>query len=239
MPSSCESMFKQLLTVVAVAAALATTAHASETDLIEPLRPTARQVMQEFSQIPAARAVLLKETAAALRDRSRQGQPVALTFICTHNSRRSHLAQLWAQAAAVCYGLTNVVTYSGGTEVAACNPRTVRALRRAGFSIATATPGTNAVYLAQFAETQPPARLYSKVYSAPENPQRDFFAFFCCDQADASCPTVAGAARRISVPYVDPKLSDGTPEESRTYDERSRQIAREMFFLMAEVRAGL
>jgi hypothetical protein len=35
--------------------------------------------------------------------------------------------------------------------------------------------------------------------------------------------------------YVDPKVSDNSPKERATYDERSRQIAREMFFLMSQV----
>jgi hypothetical protein len=211
---------------------------ASEADLLEPVRPYVRQVMSEFGQIAPERAAALKTAAAFIRERLAQGKPAQLTFICTHNSRRSHLAQIWSQTAAVYYGLTNVTTFSGGTEQAACNIRTVRALRRAGFSVVESTGGTNPVYLAKFAEGQAPGKLFSKVYSSEGNPQREFAALFCCDQADASCPQVQGAAVRIPIHYVDPKASDNSPGESATYDERCRQIAREMFYLMSAVSGG-
>ena len=211
---------------------------AGEENLIEPLRSAARQAISEFDKIDSKRVATLKEAAAFIRNRTDEGKPSDLTFICTHNSRRSHLSQLWAQTAAVYYGLTNVTTYSGGTEATACNPRTVSALRRAGFSIVKSANGTNPVYLAQISENRAPVRMYSKVYSAEGNPQHDFAALFSCDQADASCPLVKGAALRLPVLFVDPKVSDNTPAETATYDERSRQIAREMFYLMSAVGSG-
>jgi arsenate reductase len=48
---------------------------------------------------------------------------------------------------------------------------------------------------------------------------------------------VAGATFRISLASDDPKLADGTPAEQARYDERCRQIAREMFYLFAQLRA--
>jgi protein-tyrosine-phosphatase len=227
---------KTTLAAVMVAIAGIINASAGEMDLLETLRPSAKQAISEFRQIDAARKKELMEAAAFVRERSEQGKSADLTFICTHNSRRSHLSQLWAQTAAYYYGATNVATYSGGTEVAACNIRTVRALRRAGFSIVQSSGGTNPVYLAQFSDAQPVVKMYSKLFTGEENPQKDFAALFCCDQAAGSCPIVKGAALRLPVLYVDPKASDNSPEEQTTYDERSRQIAREMFFLMSQVK---
>ena len=40
------------------------------------------------------------------------------------------------------------------------------------------------------------------------------------------------------MPFVDPKVSDGTPEEAATYDERCAQIAREMLWVMTEASRG-
>jgi arsenate reductase len=40
----------------------------------------------------------------------------------------------------------------------------------------------------------------------------------------------------MPLPYDDPKISDGTPLESTTYDQRSEQIATEMLYLMSEVK---
>jgi protein-tyrosine-phosphatase len=209
---------------------------AAESDLIQPLVPSVKQAVGDFGRIDSTRKSELQRAAAFIRQRIEQGKPAEVTFVCVANSRRSHLAQIWAQTAAAYYGLANVTTYSGGTQVLACNIRTIRALRRAGFSIVQSTSGTNPVYLAQYSETRPAVKMYSKVYSAEENPQKDFAALFCCDQAAESCPVVTGAALRVPIPYVDPKAADNSPAEEATYDERSRQIAREMFYLMSTVK---
>jgi arsenate reductase len=211
-------------------------AQGGETALVEPLRPSAKRAIGEFEQISPERKKDLERAASFVRGQLDHGKAADVTFVCTHNSRRSHLSQIWAQTAAAYYGLTNVTTYSGGTEATACNIRTVRALRRAGFSIAQSTGGTNPVYLAQYSESLPAARMYSKRFASSENPQKDFAAIFSCDDAADKCPVVEGAALRLPIVYVDPKVTDNTPAEAATYDERSRQIAREMFYLMSSVR---
>jgi protein-tyrosine-phosphatase len=225
-----------ILAAILVAVTALNKTSAAEADLLEPLRSSVRQAISEFDRIDESRKKTLKEAAQYITDRNAEGKPAKLTFICTHNSRRSHLSQIWAQTAAIYYGLPNVTTYSGGTEATACNIRTVRALRRAGFSIAESTGGTNPVYLAQISESKPPVKMYSKRFIDDPNPQSDFAALLTCDQADASCPLVKGTALRVPIHYVDPKISDGTPAETASYDERSRQIAREMFFLMSQVK---
>lgn len=224
------------LVIIVMAMAAIMNLRATEAELIETLKSSAKRAASEFERIDAERKKDLQEAAAFIRNRLESGKLAELTFVCTHNSRRSHLSQVWAQTAAQYYGLTNVTAYSGGTEVAACNIRTVRALRRAGFSIVQSTDGMNPVYLAQYSESRPAVKMYSKVFTTEENPQKDFAALFCCDQAAETCPVVKGAALRLPIPYTDPKVSDNSPAESQTYDERSRQIAREMFYLMAQVK---
>jgi arsenate reductase len=221
--------------ILSAAFAMLLSTQAAENDLIEPLRDSARRAISEFSQIDSERKADLRKAADFIRERNAKGKTAELTFICTANSRRSHLSQLWAQTAAIYYGLTNVATFSGGTEASACDPRTVAAFRRAGFSIVQSTGGTNPVYLAQITETGMPMKLYSKVFTAKENPQKDFAALFSCDQAAEHCPVVQGAALRLPVLFKDPKFADGTPQEKQTYDERCHQIAREMFYLMSQV----
>jgi arsenate reductase len=223
---------------ILIAAAALTNARAHETDLLEPLRPSVKQAIAEFGRIDPERKKELQQAASFIRQRLNEGKSADVTFICTANSRRSHLAQIWAQTAATYYGLTNVTTYSGGTEVAACNIRTIRTLRRAGFSLVQSSGGTNPVYLAQYSDARPAVKMYSKLFHGQENPQKDFAALFCCDQAAGSCPVVEGAALRLPIPYVDPKVSDNSPAEEATYDERSRQIAREMFYLMSAAQPG-
>src|SRR5689334_19004318 len=76
----------------------------------------------EFDQIPLERKQQLTQIAGYVCSRTKSDQPAKLTFICTHNSRRSHLAQIWAQTAATHFGFPGVQTFSGGTAATAFNP---------------------------------------------------------------------------------------------------------------------
>jgi hypothetical protein len=78
--------------------------------------------------------------------------------------------------------------------------------------------------------------LFSKKYNDYNNPQSGFCAVMVCSEADKSCPTIGGAAERIGLPYDDPKYYDNTPSETLKYNERCREIAREMFFVMDYVK---
>lgn len=193
------------------------------------------EVRLETDLIPAGRKAELEQLADFIRRRFAARMSARLVFICTHNSRRSHLAQIWFQTAADAAGLTGVETFSGGTEATAFDPRAVAALERAGFRVTVRDDGPNPRYDVRFAEAAEPMLCFSKVYDDPPNPRREFCAVMTCSTADADCPVVFGAAERIAVRYADPKVSDGTPEEERTYDERCRQIAREMVFAVSRV----
>jgi arsenate reductase len=205
--------------------------------VLGPLRPEIEAALAEWDRIPAERRSELEKVADFVRSKVDAEKRARLTFICTHNSRRSHLSQIWAQTAAAWYGVPGIETFSGGTEATACHPRTVRALRRAGFSVVNPTPGRdNPRYLVQFAEDASPLEAFSKVYDQGGNPEAGFVAVMTCAAADQSCPLVAGSALRVAIPYVDPKVADGTDREEAAYDERSRQIAREMLYLMSRVK---
>jgi protein-tyrosine-phosphatase len=216
--------------------ALAVSAHETGAGLLPPLRAYVAEVAGELSSVPAERRDVLGKIAADIVARLQAGQTAELTFICTHNSRRSHMSQIWAQTAAYYYGLDQVHAFSGGTEVTACNCRTVTAMRHAGFAITDATTGDNPVYLVQYAADRPVIRAYSKLYNTDDNPSRDFIALMTCSSADKSCPEVHGAIARHAIHYADPRLCDDTPTETAAYNERCREIAREMFYIMSEVR---
>lgn len=194
------------------------------------------RLLAELDTIPAGRRERLEELAAFISARVEAGEPARLTFICTHNSRRSHMAQVWAQTAAHAFGVPGVETYSGGTEATAFNPRAVAALERAGFLVEVAGPSDNPVYGVQFAEDAEPMACFSKVFDRAPNPSAGFAAVMTCSAADAACPLVPGADERIAITYEDPKAFDGTAREAAAYDERCRQIAREMLWAFARVR---
>ena len=203
-----------------------------------PLAASVADVLAAIDTVPADRREPLETIAAFVRARRAAGEPATLVFICTHNSRRSHMGQLWAATAALHYGIEGVETYSGGTEATAFNPRAVATLRRAGMRI-DAPPGgaDNPRYTVSLSPGGPTLEAFSKTYSEPPNPTEDFAAIMTCNEADRACPFVKGAALRVALPYVDPKEADGTPQEAATYDERSAQIATEMFWLFSRVDA--
>jgi arsenate reductase len=197
--------------------------------LLPKLNAYAESLLQEAQQIPDERKALLQQLADYLVQSKKA--PVKLNFICTHNSRRSHIAQIWAAAGAACLGIPGVETYSGGTEATAFNPRAVAALQRTGFKI-DSPGGENPHYQVAFAETQAPLICYSKTFDAPVNPQSGFAAIMTCSDADENCPFIPGAAFRLPLTYDDPKVADGTPEETARYNERVRQIGREILYAM-------
>lgn len=209
----------------------------SSTPLFPALAEHVRaHVLPAVAHVPAERRIELARIAAWVSEERAAGRPAALVFICTHNSRRSQLGQVWAATAAAWLGVSGVHTYSGGTEVTAFNPRAVQALRRAGFEV-VAGAGDNPRHAVSMGPGHEPLVGWSKVYDDAANPTEGFAAIMTCSAADASCPTVRGAALRVALPYDDPKQADDTPEESARYDERSQQIAAEMLFLFSQVSA--
>lgn len=163
-------------------------------------------------------------------------KPIRLIFICTHNSRRSHMGQLWAQAASVYYNIPNIICYSGGTEETAFNYRSVKALQKAGFNISAKEKRENTLYEVLYSAQKEPITAFSKKFLHSENPQENFAAIMTCSDADEACPFIPGADARFSVQYEDPKISDNTEHEEQVYDERCKEIAAEMFYLFSKVK---
>ncbi len=213
----------------------------AQAQLLPEISSYTQQRIDEFAEIPAERQQQLKELSAYVSKKQQADQTARLTFICTHNSRRSHLAQVWSHVAAIYYQVEGVETFSGGTEATAFNPRAIAALRRCGMQIdSDDSQSTNPHYSVRCQTVDKPSALpavcYSKVFSMPPNPQADFCAVMTCTQADGACPIVQGCDMRIAITYEDPKVGDGQPEEAAIYDARCAQIAREMLFMMSHVK---
>lgn len=191
----------------------------------------------KFDQISSQRKEELQEVADYIESKLKGSEIAKLNFICTHNSRRSHLAQIWTSVAAAHYDLDGIETFSGGTEATAFNPRAVAAVERAGFKVEN-PGGDNPRYEVSFSEDAQPMICFSKKFDDNFNPDKNFAAIMTCSDADENCPFVPGAEFRKPITYRDPKESDGTDHEFETYDERCKQIASEMFYLMSQVNAN-
>lgn len=199
------------------------------------LQATTESLVLQFDQIPTERKTLLMQLTRFIQQ-SPVGRPVYLNFICTHNSRRSHIAQLWAQAAAHYFGVKDIVCISGGTEATAFNPRAVKAMKEVGFQITIERPGDNPMYQVSYSASTSSLAVFSKKYDDPFNNNPGFAAVMTCSHADENCPLVLGAKARIAITYDDPKEFDGTPLESAKYAERVQQIGREMLYSFSQLK---
>ena len=197
-----------------------------------------REIIAQLSteRISDERKIILQPLIEFISSKISKNEEVRLNFICTHNSRRSHLSQIWAQTMANYYQIENVFCYSGGTEATAMFPKVVETLRNQGFEILKLSETENPVYAVKFAENEHAVICFSKKYNDDFNPKSAFAAILTCDSADENCPIVYGAEARIPIKYEDPKKSDGTPEMNETYFNRSLEIATEMKFVFENLR---
>ncbi|MCE2739984.1 MAG: protein-tyrosine-phosphatase [Sphingobacteriales bacterium] len=170
-----------------------------------------------------------------IQEKQNKGAPTNLNFICTHNSRRSHLSQIWAQTMAYHFGIKNIYCYSGGTEATAMFPKVVETLSGQGFQVHMLSESENPIYAVKFAQNEQPIICFSKVYQHDFNPKNNFGAVVTCNNADEACPMVLGAEARFPVKYSDPKAFDNTPQQTEKYLERSLEIAQEMWWLFSHI----
>ena len=197
-----------------------------------------REIIAQLSteRISEERKIILQPLIEFISSKITKNEEVRLNFICTHNSRRSHLSQIWAQTMAYYYQIENVFCYSGGTEATAMFPKVAETLTNQGFEILKLSETENPVYAVKFAENEHAVICFSKKYNDDFNPKSAFAAILTCDSADENCPIVYGAEARIPIKYEDPKKSDGTPEMNETYFNRSLEIATEMKFVFENLR---
>lgn len=205
-------------------------------NLYNNLQQTIDKLELEFDLIPESRKQELKNLSLCIKESLELFGRADLTVICTHNSRRSQLGQLWLKVAALHYGVNNIFTFSGGTEATAFNIRMINALKDFEFEVKALDETLNPKYHIKLGENDGTMDiLYSKVYNENYNPQQNFIAIMVCNSADKGCPLVAGAFKRISLPYLDPKAFDDTELEKEKYLEKVSEMGREMLFVFKQL----
>ncbi len=187
-------------------------------------------------KISEERKEILKPLINFIQGKVASQSEIRLNFICTHNSRRSHLGQIWAQTFAFHFGIKNIACYSGGTEETAMFPKVGETLQNQGFEIEKLAESQNPVYAIKFDESELPIIGFSKKYDANFNPKSGFAAIMTCSSADEGCPFVFGSELRIAVRYDDPKAYDETDLMNAKYEERSLEIASEMFYVFSQIK---
>ena len=171
-----------------------------------------------------------------LQEKVNKDQEIRLVFICTQNSRRSQMSQVWAQALAYHFRLKEVFCYSAGTDATAVYPMIADTLDDAGFQVSRLANTNNPIYSIKYADNEHPVIAFSKKLDNHFNPSSQFAAVMTCSQAGENCPFIEGADLRISMSFEDPKVFDNSPQQKEKYQEKSLQIASEWFYIFSEIR---
>jgi arsenate reductase len=190
----------------------------------------------DFDSIDETRRKSLDPLIEFIQDKVDNREAVKLNFICTHNSRRSHLAQIWAQTAAHYFNISNVYCYSGGTEATALFLAVIDTLRDSGFNINFLSDAENPKYAIKYAEMKQPIIGFSKRWDDAANPKDGFCAVMTCSEADGDCPIIFGTEKRIPIHYNDPKEFDNSPDKMEEYSLTSMKIATEMSYVFSRIK---
>ncbi|UWX55929.1 protein-tyrosine-phosphatase [Maribacter litopenaei] len=186
-------------------------------------------------KLDADRLPILHSLIDFIQEKRDEGENINLNFICTHNSRRSHLSQIWAQTIAAYFDIPKVYCYSGGTEATALYPKVMETLKSYGFKIGKLSEGNNPVYAIKYGSNSQPIVGFSKTYDDTFNPESNFAAIMTCGHADENCPYIPGAEKRIAFTFDDPKEFDGTDLQTEKYKERSLEIASQLYYVFSKV----
>ncbi|TVR87204.1 MAG: protein-tyrosine-phosphatase [Saprospirales bacterium] len=200
--------------------------------------PSIREFIEDLDQneLVDLRREMLQPVIDYGISKLREGRPMNLNYICTHNSRRSQFTQIWAACISSYYGLTGVNCYSGGTEATALYGMVSEVLKQCGFRLNQMGAGNNPIYFVKFSHTRPPSVVFSKEHGNFYNPESGFAAVMVCSDADTNCPNAPGADRRFYLPYKDPGDYDTTEIQAEKYRECSQIIATEMKYLFSSIK---
>jgi len=185
--------------------------------------------------IPSERKTVLQPLTDFIQLKVSENREIRINFICSHNSRRSHLSQVWAQTMANYFNIKNVFCYSGGTKATVLFPMVAETLQNSGFQINKISKNKNPVYSIKYSNNEHPIIGFSKKLDDDFNPKSEFVAIMTCSQADGGCPFIAGAEKRIPITFEDPKVFDNSSQQAEKYNERSVQIATEMFYVFSQI----
>ena len=153
-------------------------------------------------------------------------------FICTHNSRRSQLAEFMLDIFAKELGL-DILSLSAGTEATSFEPRMVKAIMNEGFDLLEYGTKPNPLYVYRVEDND--LYYFSKKYDEELLDYGEAIIITVCDHAGETCPVIPSTKHRLHLPYKDPKAYDGTVDEAKAYAEKVVEIGNEMYFLVQKI----
>ena len=153
-----------------------------------------------------------------------------IIFICTHNSRRSQLAEIWAHTFNFVFE-KNIKVFSAGTVKDKFSSRLVSVLKEIGFKVKKKSNK----FIFNFSENHNSIPMNSKLID--EIYLKDnFITIMTCSNADKNCPVIPNALSRILLSYEDPKKFDFTNQETKKYKETSHKIALEFYYIFKNLK---
>ncbi|MCX8523517.1 protein-tyrosine-phosphatase [Chryseobacterium formosus] len=191
-------------------------------------------ISKNFKEISSDRKTLLEKLANHIQEKKDHNKEINLIYVCTHNSRRSHLGQVWSKVAADFYGF-KINTFSAGTEATAFNQNAINALISAGFEVKKLDENENSKYEVIFGKGKSNL-CFSKTIDDESLPKENFVAVMTCGDADENCPFIPGCDLRIGTTYFDPKSFDNSILQDEKYTERSNQIAMECLYVFSLIK---
>ena len=190
---------------------------------------------QKNIKISEERVLLLKKIALKITKELIDRGTINLNFICTHNSRRSQMGQIWAFYASEYFNLQNIFCFSGGTEVTAFHRNTIKTLQKTGFRFNIIDfSHQNPKYLIDFDKSSKKIIGFSKKFDSEEN-KHPYIAITTCNNAEENCLFIPDAIERFHLPFADPKITDNTPLKDDKHLETNKQIAGEIFIIFKEI----
>lgn len=192
------------------------------------------EIAEASNSIPSDRKKVLDAISETIKTHLNTEEKLDIVVVCTHNSRRSQLGEVWINTLTEHFNLDAITAYSGGMEETAFNSRMVKAMRGLGFDISEVESGENPRYVVKEIDMDDHI-LFSKVYDHAMNPEKDFMALMVCGHADENCPIVHGMKYRIPLRYKDPKEFDDTAHESEAYKSKVKEIGSEIYYILDRV----
>ena len=190
-------------------------------------------------KIDKSRIELLKSIAVFIIDELKIGNNINLNFICTHNSRRSQLAQVWSNYAAHYFKLKSIKTFSGGTAVTAFYRNTVKTLQEVGFKFQISEfSHSNPEYVIEYENCTNPIIGFSKYFDDRHN-KKPFIAITTYSNAEKNCPVISDTIKRFSLPFSDPKIYDNSQNQAEKYLDTNKQIAGEIHYIFKMINQAI
>jgi len=192
------------------------------------------EITSSFKYIPSSRLQLLDGIVLEINEFLNNKKNLNFLFVCTHNSRRSQFANVWAEIAATFYNLNSIKSYSCGTEKSIVSKNTIQTLKDLGIRIENHPSIPNAFHA--FYGKELFIDVFSKKYSDPTISKEDTIAIMTCSDADQNCPIIPYAKNRISLNFKDPKRFDNTSSFKMEYQKTGKEIAREIFYIFSKLK---